>query len=474
MSSRYGPWATSIDVGENPQLSAFWRRRLVMLVPASRTSPTLSLRSLFWLGVTAAILVALPTFRNLPAVAAEEQPGAAEKKSSDGRPVVSRPVLREDYCSIYPRPFYCNTKDAELVAKIGLMPEQCKQLRAVAEKAYDQWTQASNEDHEKLQQLIKKIEALPKEDREGKYKALSAADKRRRAERDQQHKKNTRKAVEALLTPQQLQKVKDLAYPELVFANLHDAKTLDEIGLSDQQKDKVRDLCLETSRKHQQAAFDRAATWPGILTPEQRDKLRNEAQRRIDKRVAEREAGRRFYCGSTNLLAALQIGDEDCFPAYPEIACRLVRKRLQVTDGQELRLREVVAKTWARESELMKALAKQGSADGADFNARQEKMLAELFKENRRQIDDILAPQQLSALKEFVLVREMAVLLFDSDRLAAIGATDQQRAKLRQMFDEADKEGSLVFEQASRQALKLLTPRQHELFREKFDRDGWW
>ena len=44
MTNPYGPWATAIDAGRNPQLSSFWRQRLTMLVPASQTSPVLSRR----------------------------------------------------------------------------------------------------------------------------------------------------------------------------------------------------------------------------------------------------------------------------------------------------------------------------------------------------------------------------------------------------------------------------------------------
>jgi hypothetical protein len=32
MTNLYGPWATAIDAGRNPRLSAFWRQRLTMLV----------------------------------------------------------------------------------------------------------------------------------------------------------------------------------------------------------------------------------------------------------------------------------------------------------------------------------------------------------------------------------------------------------------------------------------------------------
>ena len=69
MSNQYGPWATSINAGGNPQLSTFWRRRLTMLVPASQTSPMLSRRSLLGLGAAGAMTVLLPTLRSTTASA---------------------------------------------------------------------------------------------------------------------------------------------------------------------------------------------------------------------------------------------------------------------------------------------------------------------------------------------------------------------------------------------------------------------
>ena len=74
MSSQYGPWATMIDVGGNPQLSTFWRRRLTMLVPASRTSPVLSRRNLLFLGAAGALTVALPTLRAATPAANPDRP----------------------------------------------------------------------------------------------------------------------------------------------------------------------------------------------------------------------------------------------------------------------------------------------------------------------------------------------------------------------------------------------------------------
>ncbi len=85
MTNPYGPWATAIDAGRNPQLSAFWRQRLTMLVPASQTSPFLSRRNLLGLVAAAALICVLPTFRAAPAVAENEEAGQppAAKQDTD-------------------------------------------------------------------------------------------------------------------------------------------------------------------------------------------------------------------------------------------------------------------------------------------------------------------------------------------------------------------------------------------------------
>ena len=88
MSNQYGPWATLIDAGGNPQLSAFWRRRLTMLVPTSQTSPVLSRRNLLWLGAAAVLTGVLPTFRLAPAEADEPagKPAKTQAKAEKDGP----------------------------------------------------------------------------------------------------------------------------------------------------------------------------------------------------------------------------------------------------------------------------------------------------------------------------------------------------------------------------------------------------
>jgi hypothetical protein len=70
VASQFGPWATLIDLGGSPQLSAFWRRRMRMLAPTSRAALTLSRRNVCWIVVAGALVGLLPTFRPAQAAAA--------------------------------------------------------------------------------------------------------------------------------------------------------------------------------------------------------------------------------------------------------------------------------------------------------------------------------------------------------------------------------------------------------------------
>ena len=87
MANKYGPWATLIDVGGNPQLSAFWKRRLKMLVPASRTSLVLSRRNLSQLAAAGILACLLPTVFFTTAAAQEKKP--ADKQSQENGAMIT-------------------------------------------------------------------------------------------------------------------------------------------------------------------------------------------------------------------------------------------------------------------------------------------------------------------------------------------------------------------------------------------------
>src|SRR5208283_3582808 len=104
MTNPYGPWATAIDAGRNPQLSAFWKQRMSMLVPASRTSPVLSRREMLGLIGVGVATCSLPMIRGTSAWA--EPPKHAE--------ITAKEVLaawRKRQASIESFQYHCRLKD---------------------------------------------------------------------------------------------------------------------------------------------------------------------------------------------------------------------------------------------------------------------------------------------------------------------------------------------------------------------------
>jgi hypothetical protein len=85
MSNQYGPWATSIHVGGSLQLSAFWQRRMAMLLPTSQTSPTLSRRTILCLVAAGALMIGLPTLH----VAVGNQAATAKRDADLGIELVA-------------------------------------------------------------------------------------------------------------------------------------------------------------------------------------------------------------------------------------------------------------------------------------------------------------------------------------------------------------------------------------------------
>jgi hypothetical protein len=96
MSNKFGPWAISLDAGWNPQLSAFWQRRLTMLVPASQTSPVLSRSNLLWLYAAGAMIFILPTIRSVSAAADEQKPAIEAKLSIDAKIYIGSAPAADD------------------------------------------------------------------------------------------------------------------------------------------------------------------------------------------------------------------------------------------------------------------------------------------------------------------------------------------------------------------------------------------
>ena len=91
MNSAFGPWATAIHNGSNPQLSTFWRRRLNRLSSVSRSTAGLSQPVIIILGLTALAMGGIPTFAGRAVSQEAEVPVVAVAPAATGPAAAKTP-----------------------------------------------------------------------------------------------------------------------------------------------------------------------------------------------------------------------------------------------------------------------------------------------------------------------------------------------------------------------------------------------
>ncbi|MGA2797850.1 MAG: hypothetical protein ABSE63_09745, partial [Thermoguttaceae bacterium] len=305
MANKYGPWATLIDVGWNPQLSAFWKRRLKMLEPASKTSPVLSRRNLSLLAAAGILACLLPTVFFTPVEAQEKTPAnekpRAEAKSGGGTaggsfssgtlsisnaadngkatkssgPALNGPISFEWEGSIsisHPSdldfPFYQPLLNDRTRKELNLSAEQEKKLKEIERSYLAEYQSKEKELSRKTDQEI--VKATP-EERNRKVQAILLTIRKQA--------KPVRKQIEELLSAEQLAKLRMLVLydnePLALLYDMHDPQWYNR--LSKEQKHELENfeqidqkLIIETYVKVQQAERECDEKTVAVLSPQQR------------------------------------------------------------------------------------------------------------------------------------------------------------------------------------------------------------
>ena len=426
MTNPYGPWATAINAGQNPQLSAFWRQRLTMLVPTSQTSPVLSRRTLMLLGVSAVLLGVMPTLQSAPAIATEdnspaETKGTADEKR-DGRAdkaaaagndsatpknalVVWNPVAEmgpEEPTTGLPQPF--------LLTIINSVEEQ-KELNLT--------------DNQKLK---------------AKYAQLSTRLGRKADPREYQsaeYGKNLAEAAKAvvdMLSPAQVARLKQIGLRMKGTLALTTPAVVAALGITDRQRKALQDL--ETKFKESSAGPSKR------LHALRDDKKLSPAERQSQTAPLNNDLaklGKRWSDAALSVLTPQQrekfesmkgakIGSS--YHSVPQIDRQwmgllqrlpAVRDDIKLTKAQNEKLEEVWKKM--RTPEAVTPLEREKTID-----------------EGTKLIDGILSPEQTARLKQItlqwqLLVSPAARILTMPAPVAALEIGEEQRKKLEELVD---------------------------------------
>ncbi|MGD0516837.1 MAG: hypothetical protein ABSA26_04815, partial [Thermoguttaceae bacterium] len=493
MANKYGPWATLIDAGGRPQLSAFWKRRLTMLVPASRTSPVLSRCNLLWLCAGAMLMCLLPTLFFTPAAAQEKKPAddnttmrgntyfgtttlvigkvkPDEKSLQENGATASdqQPPTEPDFKLPWETnpyhwlPVYTQLEGEDVRKELKLSGEQEQKLRDIAANFQMQY--------EKLRKVVEKgyIKSPPGKEMTKEIEAAKAE--------FMQNTKGVNKQIEGVLTTEQIAALRKIVVQDQA-AGLVRFPTADEkIGLSDQQKKDLAKLTEEMNKKKRQLQRDNFEKMLAVLSPQQREKLHQVAGFDLGPMIISDSAG--------------HFG----FMVYIELIKEDVRQELGLSAEQFAKLQKIDGKydqMAAKEfSEIKERMQKEneemqnkteeqqkkgnmtlsaGSVGRGENKPDEERKINKLGEQMRGEIDSLLTPEQLATLKKISLDENLSMSLTAPRILKQIEATQDQRKELSRLEGERHDITSPIgfppyIREIGEKALQVLTPQQREKF----------
>jgi hypothetical protein len=451
MSSHYGPWATSIDAGRNPQLSTFWRRRMKMLVPASRSNPSLAPRHWLWLAAAALLALVLPTIHLVSAEEPAEKDPAKQKEAAKkaennyvGHTVVlygTRVWPPSDNAVMLPC-IYSDLNRPDVRKELKLTNQQEKKLLEISRAC-----------HKRLKELYaafhKEDAATPAGDEDAKRRKYAPAMAKLGNDVCQQ--------VESLLTPEQLASLRSLILGRSC-ARLALQKGLQKkIGITEQQSQELANTVKEQQRQAEtlvRAMRGIEEKTLAVLTPQQ--------WKQLEQASAKSEAEEPFVFPGTELTELLR----------PE-----VQKQLGLSAEQLAKVHEMLdqVQSLLRSNESWKAANASGKStkQRAELLAAFNRKMVEMTAKNREQVQKLLTEPQSTALKTIVLHRnfitalEMAVYAGIGDngnkRPGLLGRIDLSPEQWRQV-DQLQAESARMMREYSRAAgdrvLKVLTQQQ--------------
>ena len=334
------------------------------------------------------------------------------------------PRFPRDPESTVPSAAYAMIWQPEWQVEIGLSDEQKNALAAINAKAV-----ADAQRHAE------------------QFKSLSPAEQQARVKASRERPAKLRdygirKQIEAVLTPRQLQTLRDFSFPEQAVGLLYDAEVRRDVGFSVEQEDRLRRLARERLARFQQESLKRAERVWGLLSPQQQADLPAIVKRQ----------------GPTS--AILSIGWElgfnfDNFIAsYPMLAESPARERLRLSAEQAKQLQAVMGDAGAR----LKT-ARQGGAPQPDAE-----------DDDKKRVEAILTPQQLATLNEIDFHRQVVLALGYPEKRQSIGMTDQQKVDLQRLDKETHEQLYRIDREMLGKALEILTPSQREQLSAEIDR----
>jgi hypothetical protein len=456
MSNPYGPWATLIDAGSNPQLSAFWRRRLTMLVPVSQTSPVLSRWNWMCLIVIGILMFGLPTFRVATAVA--DQPESAPK-TSPTKEIKSKTDKQP--------PANTNARLWRPASVQWIKDDPYLILRPLADEAIRRELKLSDEQEQKLREIAINY-STQLENLSGQMTvsysqpAPQGLEAKKLGEEFKRQAKKLAEQIEKVLTSAQLEALKTFVVQEMAVQLVYSPASDEKLGLSEEQKMEFARLAKEMNDKRWQAEQKIQEKMLAVLNPQQREKLMTE--------VAGISMGPVIFPYPDGQIQ---------FTTDPELIGGDIRQQLGLSDGQKNKLQAITKKYSEMASKELPGYKQQVLAANAgnqktppthdqQVNRDEQQRIQEMAKQMHKENAAVLSPEQLSKYKE-VCLNNLLVTWLDVDRtLDKIDASQKQKEEIGRLsaerFNATRMEPSRSICEFGERAMNILTPQQRQQF----------
>ena len=147
---------------------------------------------------------------------------------------------------------------------MGLRPEQKEKLKEIAKKAAEPQKDQPKIDWEKFRDM--------KFEEQRKFQKEMSDFNAKRAE-------EVRKQVEKVLTPKQVEQLKEMEFRQRAASMLYMPRVLQEIEMTDEQKEQLQKIREETQSKMAQLQHESQEKTLGVLTPEQIKKLKEVSEK---------------------------------------------------------------------------------------------------------------------------------------------------------------------------------------------------
>ncbi len=160
-------------------------------------------------------------------------------------------------------------------------------------------------------------------------------------------------------------------------------------------------------------------------------------------------------------------------PGFWALSLPPVQKEVWLTEEQQQQLRAISAKYQAKVQAAMEGLQRlppeeqKRRLDALRGQARKD------MEAVRKQVADVLTPQQLESYEKIAFRLRVPVALEDSRLLGSLDLTDWQKKKLGQIRDNLEERLHRVQIEAADKTLDILTPAQQEKLKKQFSQQEW-